>query len=99
MLIIIVEDIGQINIDKKSILLLLLIFILHYDILHKFYTTYIFVPSHSSIESNEKADVHAENKVSKTFLDITLLTTIQETIKTIQLISIQTLQILGKNKT
>jgi len=49
----------------------------------------MWIPGHSSIEGNEKADIQAKHTTSSTSLDITPLTTSQDTIRTIKHISIQ----------
>lgn len=49
----------------------------------------MWVPDHSSIKGNGKAEMHAKNTASSTSLDITPLTTFQDTIRTLQLISMQ----------
>jgi len=52
----------------------------------------MWIPGHSSIEGNEKADIQAKHTASSTSLDITPLTTSQDTLKTIKHISLQAWQ-------
>jgi hypothetical protein len=52
----------------------------------------MWIPGHSSFDGNEKTDIHAKQTASSTSLDITPLTTLQDTIKSIKHISIQAWQ-------
>jgi len=58
----------------------------------------MWIPGHSSIEGNEKADIQAKHTASSTSLDITPLTTSQDTIRTINIYQYKLGKTHGPNK-